>query len=504
MAKKVVSKETLERWQERVSLIQCIDFSLEANADIQKERIARARKDYEYFVETYFPHLAKSKCGKFQVDAAKWILANTRARAVFEWPRGHAKSTHISLLIPLWLKIQENRTINSMVLVSKSDESADELLSDLQAELQYNSLLIKDFGNQVVHGSWTTGKFRTTDGCFFVSIGRGQSPRGLKNRAFRPDYIVIDDIDDDEMARNQKRVKETFDWCLSALIGAMEMGRGRFMMVGNRIAKDCVLTRMIDRPSFHHVKINTYNNKGEISWKENYTRDEIEQLRSDMGSRRFEKEYMNNPITEGTIFKEKHIRWGKMLPLREYRQLICYTDPSFKSGTQNDYKATVLCGITSTGEFHIIKCFADQTTVDTMVNWHYHIDDVIIKGSVPVLYYMEANFLQDLLLDEFAKRGVEEGNHIPVVGDKRSKGDKFARIEAMQPLFERGLVVLNENEKTFPGMLVLIDQLLSFEKGSRSHDDAPDALESAIWMLSRGNRQTNSSYRCGERRSNKY
>jgi hypothetical protein len=32
---------------------------------------------------------------------------------------------------------------------------------------------------------------------------------------------------------------------------------------------------------------------------------------------------------------------------------------------------------------------------------------------------------------------------------------------------------------------VLIDQLLSFQKGSRAHDDAPDALESAIWQLNR-------------------
>lgn len=53
-------------------------------------------------------------------------------------------------------------------------------------------------------------------------------------------------------------------------------------------------------------------------------------MRAIMGERRFQREYMNNPINEGTIFEEKHIRFGKMLRMREYRGIICYTDPSFQ------------------------------------------------------------------------------------------------------------------------------------------------------------------------------
>lgn len=53
----------------------------------------------------------------------------------------------------------------------------------------------------------------------------------------------------------------------------------------------------------------------------------------------------------------------------------------------------------------------------------------------------------------------------------------------MQPLFERGLIILNEKEKDSPGMTQLVEQLLMFEKGSRVHDDAPDALEGAVFLL---------------------
>lgn len=496
--KRVVSEDNLKRWEDRVELIKSVEWNLDETEKTKEERIKRARKDYPYFVSTYFPHLAKSECGQFQIDAAKYILANPKARAVFEWPRGHAKSTHISLLIPIWLMIQEKQEMKVMVLVSKSQDAAEGLLSDLQAEIEFNSLLIKDFGSFVSQGEWSKGSFKTSNGCFFKALGRGQTPRGLKNRGNRPDYIIIDDLDDDEMCRNPRRVKDIFDWTLSALIGAFDMGRGRFVMVGNRIHKESVLVKMTKRPKIHHVQVNAYDKDGNVTWKENYTVEEIEDIREFMGEVRFQKEYMNNPINSGTIFREKDIRWGKMLPLREYSKLVCYTDPSFKSSSKNDYKATVLVGLTKTGYYHLIKVFADQTTVSTMIQWHYDIME-FVGDSIICKYYMEANFLQDMILDEFTEKGEEVGHHVPVVGDKRSKPEKLARIEAMQPLFERGIVIFNEEEKSSQGMQVMENQLIDIERGSTTHDDAPDALEGAIFKLSKKGKAGKRSYVAGGR-----
>lgn len=510
MAKNKLSKEKWKQWEERKKLILSVDFRLADTSEAKEARVARARKDYQYFVETYFPHLCTDKdtrqvtrCGKFQIDAARYLKAHRHTRAVFEWARGHAKSTHISLMIPIWLMIQEVRTINVMLLISKSEESADRLLSDLQCELEFNTLLKADFNIRVDEGSWSTGEFKTADGMFFMAIGRGQSPRGIKNRGQRPDYIVIDDIDDDEMVRNPSRVSQAFDWCLSALLGAMDMGRGRFVLVGNRIGKDSILSRFAERPDTHHTLVNALDASGEPSWKEKYSREEILKLRTYMGERRFQKEYMNNPVNEGAVFLRKHIRYGKMLPLKEYRSLVCYTDPSFKASTTNDFKSTILVGKTKTGEYHVLKAYADQTSVSNMVAWHYDIDAYIV-GRCPVMYYMESNFIQDLMLDEFRKVGDAVGHQIPIRGDARKKPDKFSRIEAMQPLFERGLVVLNEKEKNDPGMMQLVEQLLMFEKGSRIHDDAPDALEGGIFLLNQRSMASACTYRIGKRPSRKY
>ncbi len=490
----IIKSQLYQEWRADHERIQSGRMFTHTNTDTERDkRIARARRNYNYFVSTYFPEVAKTDCARFQIDAANYILKNPNARAVFEWARGHAKSTHMGVFVPMWLMIQPKRQFSTMVLVGKSEESATRLLADLQAQLEFNTLFEADFGKQMKEGNWAEGEFTTQGDYHFTAIGRGQSPRGLKHNGHRPDYIVIDDLDDDEMVRNEQRVSKLTEWVLSALFGAMEAGRGRFIMVGNRIAKRSVLTNIIERPNVYHTRVNILDRNGNPSWPENYQPGEIAEMRQIMGERNFQKEYMNNPTTEGAIFRAKDIRFGHILPLKDYKQLICYTDPSFKNSATADYKATMLVGKTPDGHFHLIKAFADQTSVSTMINWHYQIMDYV-AGRVPVMYYMEANFMQDLMLDEFRKVGDAVGNHVPIRGDNRKKPDKFARIEAMQPLFERGLVIFNEAEKDEPGVQVLIEQLLMFERGSRSHDDAPDALESAIWILSQRTRTNNTAF----------
>lgn len=498
-----ISKELLQRWNDRIAWVQSANFNAHESEEERSRRIRRARKDYSFFVKHYFPHLAVKETAAFQKEAAELIKASKDIRILLEWARGHAKSTHACLLIPLWLLFQEVPDIHFMVLVSKSQDAAIRLLSDLQAELQYNEMLIRDFGKQVMEGNWTEGEFVTTGGCMFLALGRGQSPRGLKNRGKRPDYIGIDDIDDDELVRNPKRVSDVIEWVLTALFGAMEGGRGRFVMVGNRIAKDSVLSRFALLKGIIHTVVNMLNKKGVPSWNENYSIQEVDKIKELIGERRFQKEYMNNPITEGSVFQNKHIRFGKIQDLKNYRTLVCYTDPSFKDSNTADYKATMLVGKTKEGEYHLIKAYADQTSVSQMVQWHYDIDRYV-DARVPVLYYMESNFLQDLLLDEFRKVGSLLGHQIPIRGDARKKPDKFARVEAMQPIFERSFFLINEKEKESPGVQKLIEQLLMFEKGSRSHDDAPDALEGAISILNNRTRTSTATYAFGGRVNHRF
>ena len=234
----------------------------------------------------------------------------------------------------------------------------------------------------------------------------------------------------------------------------------------------------------HLSRVNLVNSKGHSNWPE-YISDEAAKAKMErIGTISAQREYMNNPIEEGTIFKEEDMQWGKILPLNRYDHLITYTDPSYKNTDKSDYKATVLVGKKGL-EYHIIKAFVDKVSLKTMFSWLYDMDSLAkgLKMEAGISHYMEANFLQDLLWGELHTLAKDKGYMLPVVQDRRGKPDKFQRVEALQPLFQRGLVVFNAKEKDNQGMQRLRSQFLAFEKGSRANDDGPDACEGAIYIL---------------------
>ena len=502
-------KQALERWKRLTENIQNLSTvnAAETKAE-QLARVERARKDYAYFVEYYFPHYCTDRdtgkaipSAKHHIDAARKIIRNKTLKAVFKWARGQAKSTHMDVMIPMWLMCQKNREINVMVLVGKSEDSAQTLLGDIQAELQYNKRYIHDFGTKYNAGNWQEGEFVTSDGVAFFARGRGQSPRGLRYRNKRPDYIVIDDLDDDELCENDTRVRKITEWVKEALFGAFGAEGGRFIMVGNLISKNSVLANIAASKGVEVSQVNVLDRNGKSAWPEYWTEERIREKREFMGYRAFEKEYMNNPIKEGSVFRKDWIRWGRMLPLDKYEMIVAYCDPSFKGSTQNDYKAIKVWGKVGT-ELHHLYAFVRQCSVGEMVRWFYDLHERMPEGVV-CNYYIEANFLQDILLDEFDAEGRLRGYQLPIQADKRKKPDKFARIEAVSPLWERGFVKYNEKMKDDPDMLAGIEQTLSIEKGSRTHDDAPDADEGAIYILQKHTRKREYQPSIGFRRSPK-
>lgn len=502
-------KQALERWKRLTENIQNLSTvnAAETKAE-QLARVERARKDYAYFVEYYFPHYCTDRdtgkvipSARHHIDAARKIIRNKTLKAVFKWARGQAKSTHMDVMIPMWLMCQKKREINVMVLVGKSEDSAQTLLGDIQAELQYNKRYIHDFGTKYNAGNWQEGEFVTSDGVAFFARGRGQSPRGLRYRNKRPDYIVIDDLDDDELCENDARVRKITEWVKEALFGAFGAEGGRFIMVGNLISKNSVLANIAASKGVEVSQVNVLDKNGKSAWPEYWTEERIREKREFMGYRAFEKEYMNNPIKEGSVFRKDWIRWGRMLPLDKYEMIVAYCDPSFKGSTQNDYKAIKVWGKIGT-ELHHLFAFVRQCSVGEMVRWFYDLHERMPEGVI-CNYYIEANFLQDILLDEFDAEGRLRGYQLPIQADKRKKPDKFARIEAVSPLWERGFVKYNEKMKDDPDMLAGIEQTLSIEKGSRTHDDAPDADEGAIYILQKHTRKREYQPSIGFRRSPK-
>lgn len=508
---KLTRKEALELWKQHCETVQTATVVGRGETNQQREqRIKRVRADYAAFVDYYFPHYTQNPqtgvqtpCAPFHIKAANLVKKEKNLRAVFKWHRGAAKSTHLDIFIPLWLKCQQQREINVMVLVGKSEDNANTLLADIQAELQFNQRYINDFGQQYNNGNWEEGSFVTKDGTAFFARGRGQSPRGLRYRSHRPDYIVIDDLDDDELCENPNRVQRLTDWVKEALFGALDGGRGRFIMVGNLIAKNSVLQNISETKGVQVSQVNIWDKNGNVSWAAKWTPAEVQAIEDFQGYRSFQKEYMNNPIVEGAVFRQEWIRWAKRPAWAQFQEFVLYIDPSWKSTQKNDYKAAKLWGKIKGGQLWQLRAFVRQATVAEMVRWCYDLYEWAGTTGIAIKFYMEANFMQDNLMKDFATEGDLRGYQLPILPDKRKKPDKFQRIESSAANWERGFVFYDDSQKDDPDMLRGLDQTLAFQKGMRGHDDAPDADEAAINILQKHSRISNFKPSFGKRRNAK-
>jgi hypothetical protein len=489
-------KKALQRWDTHCTTVSndTVVDATETQAQ-QLARISRLRKDYSQFVSYYFPHWCTDKTtgritasARFHVEAANTIKNNRTLVAVFQWARGHAKSTHMDVFIPMWLMTQEERTINVMVLVGKSQENACTLLSDIQAELQFNQRYINDYGTQYDFGHWLNGEFVTQSGVAFFARGRGQSPRGLRYRDARPDYIVIDDLDDDELCLNEDRVKKMTRWVQEALFGCFGAAGGRFIMVGNLISKTSVLANIAAIEGAYLTRVNVRDKNGQPSWPALWTEERIRQKETFMSYASFQKEYMNNPITEGAVFNELHFE--KIPPLKRFPLLACYGDPSPSNNTNrsNSMKAVWLAGFLD-GRFYIIDGRVDRVTNAQFVDWFYDINAGVPQG-VQVYNLIENNTLQDpfyqqVFIPMFMERA-KAGKSINIAPDERKKPDKFSRIEGnLEPLNRQQRLILNADKKDDPHFRRLEEQFLLLTPRLSAPADGADCIEGAVWWLQR-------------------
>ncbi len=501
--------EAYKRWKEHCKIVQAATtVQRQEDPAEQKKRIKRAKKDYAYFVETYFPHYASDPCADFHVREANTLLNDENFFGVWEWPREHAKSVHADVISPMWLWI--NGELRGMVLCGKNEGDASNLLGDIQAEFEFNQRIIQDFGSQKKLGSWEDGEFEIADGILFKAYGRGQSARGIRNREKRPNYLVIDDLDDDEIVNNPKRVDKVVDWLLGSVYGAMDIRASRFLMVGNRIHPQSILANVVGdtgpgkvkRKGLHHSKVmatmdGTFT--GKPSWYQKYTSEQLQRKFDRMGFTLANREYFHKCSVQGKNFKREWLKFDRIPSLKTMDHIVCYLDPSYKPKTTNDFKAWRCWGKKGI-KLYCINAFVKQTTITEAVKWAYDLYEWAQKLGIIIDFYMEEVFLQDMFYDDFELEAKVRGYYLPVRGDTRKKPEKLSRILTMVPLYERGIITFDIKQKNSEHMIVGNDQLLAIEKGSSLPDDSPDADEGAIWILQNRGRQEAFTGKTGKRK----
>jgi hypothetical protein len=387
-----------------------------------------------------------------------------------------------------------------MLLVGENENKAKKLLSDIQAQLQHNQRLISDYGKRFKLGNWINGDFRTVDGAKFLALGYGQSPRGVREGAERPDYIVVDDIDTKKRCNNDRLSRLAVEWVWEDLQGTFDEGssRRRFVVANNNFHKNTVINQLksefkrIIKDSKEHnepiehfiISVKAVKNfeTFEPTWKAktpaSYWRKKFRRT----PFRTFMREYMHTHIQDGTIFKAEQILYKKRLQLRQYDGLVFYGDLSYKD--TGDYKAMMFIGKTGR-EYHILKVYNRQGSRTDVAIWLYNLYEDWQLEKYNISYFIEGLFAQDEFINDFDTEGDQRGYHIPVEADDRPKANKEDRIESMTGLYQRHWVFISKEIEDDPDTMLYVEHLLAFEKGSKTPDDAPDCQHGGISKLNK-------------------
>ncbi len=478
-----------------------------ADPNLRKERLKNVKDQatgYRFFAETYFPHyltMDPSELHSHLYENLPQIVQdkNGQYRLVIA-PRSSAKSTHLSLIFPLWCIVCGLK--HYICLIMDAFEQASIMLEALKAELEANSRLRYDFPDIAGQGRlWREGDIVTKNNVRVEGFGTGKKIRGRRHGPYRPDLIILDDIENDENVASPKQRQKLENWIAKAVLklgppdGSMDV-----LYAGTVLHFDAVIVRFSKKPKWKTVEFRAlinwpdrmdlwdqweeiYLNEGEpeadvfyqrnrsamdqgaaLNWPANHTL--LFLMKERAGDHNaFESEYQNKPVSDDNKFQTKHY-W--VMKKRNWLHFGAI-DPSLGKNNKNRDPSAILIG----------GYDRDDDILDVVeASIRRRLPDVIIADAIAMqrlyncqLWFVEAvqfqEFLRTTLMKEAAKAHLAMPC-IPVV----PIADKLLRIERLQPPTACGQIRFHTSQR------VLLDQLEQFPNAD--HDDGPDCLE-MLW-----------------------
>lgn len=513
MAKKQVDTEAYKEWQEyRRTLKRETTINRDETFGEKAARIKRLEANDEDWFAYYFESVMKDPVdghlippADFHKKSTKRVINNPEWFECRCWSRELAKSTRTMLEV---LKLILTGKKYNVLMVSNSETNAIRLLEPFRAQLDSNQRIINDYGLQRSADKWTDSEFKTKKGVAFRALGAGQSPRGTRNDNIRPDVILIDDIDTDQDCLNPDIITKRVNWIFEALIPTRSISVPLLIIAcGNIIAEYCCMTEMAKKADKQDI-INI-RTAGKSSWPEKNTEEHIDRVLSLLPYSSVQKEYYNNPMTEGRIFKE--ITFGKIPNLAQMEQLVVYGDPSTsnRESKNSSFKVVALLG-RKKGITYVIKVFCRQCLQADFIQAYYDMYTIVNAAGCTASYWMECNSLQEGFFSSFYEpefKRISRALHAPlfIQKDERPKANKFTRIEAtLEPPHRLGWLIFNQNEAGNSHMDETEGQFKAVSTTYGGAMDAPDCIEGGYKVLDRKGGMALNQFRYNRQPSRRY
>lgn len=413
-------------------------------------------------------------------------------------PRGHAKSTSISLSYVLACVLFRERRF--VLLVSDTEAQAAMFLGQIKQELQDNQDIIELFGIKKDEkgevkfdkDSETDIIVKFTDGTKFRIIAKGseQKLRGMLWDGARPDLIVCDDIENDEVVMNKERRNKFRRWVYGALLPCRSQ-HGIIRIVGTILHMDSFLEGLMPKENDKHTiheDLKTYS-KGigtqwrtikykahnsdftKVLWPSRRTPEEFRRIRQDYIERGladvYSQEYLNIPIDESNTFFRK----ADFNPMREddRKKVLNYYiagDFAISEKEHADWTVMVVGGMDEAGILHIKNVIRDRMDglqiVDTLL---------ALQGVYnPIAIGIEDTQITKSLGPFINRAMIERNIFINIIPLKPSRQDKQTRARSMQARMRAGAVKFDKQAEWYQ---TYEDELMRFPRDK--HDDQVDA-----------------------------
>lgn len=490
------------------------------------KRIQLAEEDIFFFASYYVPHYFDDRPPAFHRElmalARKTELDRRQrntAGLVVAAPRGHAKSTLLTFLLPLyWIVFRKKRFV---VIVSDTTMLAETFVSALKKELEENPRLRADFGDLCGDRlqtsrrlKWTTSDITTahTDAAGttlwstrVLARSTGSQFRGLRNGAYRPDAILCDDLENDELVATPEMRTKTWDWFTKVVLPALDPKQSSLIVIGTILHFDSLLNRLLKQAEADGVYdwrlYRAIDEQERILWPERFDHAFFAQRKHIMGTLAFNSEYLNYPIDETTrIFRPAWPRWytrhelehddrrGRWIFRGEPLEIVIGVDPAISERDSADYFAYVVLGVARAQRATVVlQTFANRLDFPAQVQTIIHQE----ATWQPKYIGIEEQAYQKALPQQLLKESFVLGTKLRAL--KNGASNKYQRIVASSVAWENGTVYLRQalddeagswdelgQRKVHHLMLPLYTQMMQYP--ASAHDDVLDACENAFQL----------------------
>lgn len=410
------------------------------------------------------------------------LMCSDHDKVAIAAPRGHAKSTavtHSFVLANLCF-----RKSTHILIVSDTESQASDFLGDIAMELVENELLRDTFGIKDLYKHTSTeirGLFTDDSRFRILAKGSEQKLRGLKWRHQRPNLIVCDDLENDEIVMNEERRRKFQGWFLNAL-APCGGDFAKIRVVGTILHLDSLLEnlmpplnhpativeelvqwfdedkarlialeakeRYVPRP-WHAVRFRAHNEDfSEILWPQKFSKERLIRIRQDYINQGFpegySQEYLNYPIDEdNALFKAKDFR--EITEKQEPENYYISADLAISEKDQRAYTVFAVCSVNHRGMMkirEIVRFRGDSLEI---------IDEMFRLNFIyePECFFVEeeniARTLGPVLNKEMNSR-----NQYFIIEMMKPQHDKVKRARPLQARVRAGMVEWDMESHWFP------------------------------------------------------